>query len=519
MTQAATVPPAKPPTHVAHLNGAVLSFHYEDYETVVPGFVAAQGGGVPSITAIVEAPVAPVVPLVVAAPAEPKVGQYDIVGDARSAIDREAARAAGFTPAAPVYRQGLRADGMRGHRDTFDALPLAAEAAERLERRVAAENRRDVTVATTDVRLNNAGLLALSPRSPRLTIDQRAFGSLVARLGMPAGASTYLAAIEPELRAVNVNHWVAGDVTRREQATRQDRISLGKEYEPGSLVVRTRDSGVAGQRSAFGVVSPDYAEFDADRLAAAVKLATPPGARAQVTYDGHRTKFDVLFFSDIIPEHAVAGEFFKAGVQIRTDDVGGGSLTIDAMIWQNLCLNFIIIDRAGQHVDRIRHIGEPEKLAARFKKAFAAALDKLAHFTEAWGYAQAEDVIPRSLVLARETGVIEAVEPFAVLPVSQVLPGIFNGMIERDLVPLPKRDRKATVAQLMTMWERDTSAAVRAREEVLTRSAVVNAVTRYAHEVNDDAFQESAIEASAGALLFGKGRTAPAALPFLPLAL
>ena len=65
----------------------------------------------------------------------------------------------------------------------------------------------------------------------------------------------------------------------------------------------------------------------------------------------------------------------------------------------------------------------------------------------------------------------------------------------------------------MKMWELDDSSATREKNTVITRAAVVNAVTRYAHEVNADPFAESAIEAAGGALLYSKG-----ALPFVPLA-
>lgn len=537
----------RPITHVAELNGTRVEFNVADYDEVVADLVAKHGPGVPDVMSIgaatrVIAPAAgngvpmikqfsdvivtptgsvAVQKLALAAPVI-AVGQYDAAGDARSQKDRDAAVAAGFAPKQPVYRQGLRASGMRRHREEFGELPDAKHAATRLIVQVGAEQRRDVEFPATDVRVNKDGLLALG-RAPRLLFTSRAFQSLTARLSMPAGASTYLPAIEPELRALNVNHWVADTYKEAEVARAKEAYDAKKTFEPTSLVFRTRNAPAKPgcdearpARECFGIVSDSYGELDADKIAEAIRMAVPADARARVTYDGHRTKFDVIFFSNIEPEHAVAGEFFKAAVQIRTDDAGGGSIVVSAAIHQNLCLNFIILDKAVGEVARIRHIGSTEKLAKRFEEAFAKALDKISHFTKAWGYAQEEDALAGALVMAKNTGAISAAEldSYVVRPVSELLPGIFNGLIERELVPLPKRDRAATVQALMAMWSKDESAATRQRDTLLTRAAVVNAVTRYAHEVNEDPFLESEIEAAGGALLFGKNGLAPAPLPF-----
>lgn len=506
----------KNPTHIATLNGATLRFHNEDYDTAMPAFVEKYGPGVPDVKPLETLALVTftndgndgrmvVRPGQMAVTNKLGVGDYDAAGDARSAADRAAAKLAGFSPRQPVYRQGLRATGMQKYREKFERMPFAVDACSHLVVRVAAEERRDIEWPAKDVRLNKEGLLALG-RSPRLAFNERGFKSLVARLGMPQGASTYLPAIDATDRAVNVNNWAVKNITE------------------GNVVVRTRnvlnenEPDAVESRECFGVVSDSYGQFDADQIAAAVRLACPEDARARVAYDGQRTKIDVVFFSNIIPDHAVAGEFFQAAVQVRTDDTGGGSIVVSAALHQNLCLNFIILDKAVEAVARIRHVGSTEALAEKFREAFKVALTKIEHFTKAWGYAQEDDVAAASLVVAKNTGEITAEEfdGYVVRPISEVLPGIFNGLLERDLVPLPKRDRAATVKALMTMWEKDESAA-RRDATLLTRASVVNAVTRYAHEVNEDPFTETEIESAGGALLFGKAGKAPAPLPFVPL--
>lgn len=414
---------------------------------------------------------------------------------------------------------------MRKFREKFDRLPDAANAMTRLINQVQSEQRRDIEFPARDVRVNQDGLLVLDRKRARILFTGRAFQSLTARLGMPAGAATYLPAIEPKLRAINVNQWVEGAYGDAETERAKEAYTAQKKFEPATLVFRTRNAPSKDDvesetpvRECFGCVSDSYGEFDADKIAEALRLAVPADARARVTYDGHRTKFDVIFFSNIKPEHAVAGEFFEAAVQIRTDDAGGGSIVVSAALHQNLCLNFIILDKAVEAVARIRHIGSTEKLAEKFREAFKDALGKIDHFLKAWGYAQTEDAAARALAAAKNTDVIstEELDSFVVRPVSEVLPGIFNGLIERDLVPLPKKNRAETVKALMSMWAKDESAATR-DPATLTRAAVVNAVTRYAHEVNEDPFLETELESAGGALLFGKKGLAPAPLPFVPL--
>jgi hypothetical protein len=526
----------RPPTHVAVLNGHRIEFADADYEEALADLVQKHGPGVPKVEALVPGkrmlPAGTALEVVsgngattkVSTPVNIAVGQYDAAGDARSQRDREAAVAAGFSPRQPVYRQGLRADGMQKHRAKFDKLPNARDAAQRLIDQVIREQRDQVEFAAVSTRVNDKGRLALG-RGRRLLFTERSFASLVARLDMPDGAASYLPEIDPELRALNMNHWIAGPFAFAEDKRLEEKRREGKKAEPKQLTFRTRLAGGydpeahPGDRECFAVVSGKYGEFDADEIARAVKMATPADARARVTYDGFRTKIDVIFFSNIEPKHAVAGEFFQAAVQIRSDDAGGGSIVVSAALHQNLCLNFIILDKAVGEVARIRHVGSTEELAKKFTEAFEAALKKIEHFTQAWGYAQEEDAAARALATAKQTGAItaEELDAYVVRPVSEVLPGIFNGLIERELVPVSKRNRAETVQQLMTMWERDESAATRQRDTFLTRAAVVNAVTRYAHEVNEDPFLESELEAAGGALLFGKDGAAPGPLPFVPL--
>lgn len=550
---------SKPATHLATLNGQTLRFNAEDFDSVLPEFVKASGGGVPVVeelrtgdrSAVLvhtapdsvksiplstgRKPVARTSP--VAAP-KIEVGSMDAEGRERSERDRDAAVLAGFAPRQPVFERGLRATGMDRHKAEFEALPETHVAMSELVGAVAAENRKDVEVDQAELRMTRTGLLVNKcGEHGRVTmalgLDERAIGALSSRLGMNS-AGKYLASIRPEVRAININQWCANDVPAREAKARAEVQAMnasiaakgGKQRpmpEAETVVLRTRDSkieipGVDRGRSVFGVVSDGYAPFDADLVGRAIAGAVKAtDSRAEVHYDGYRTKVDVMWFSDVKPEHAVAGEYFKAGVRVRTDDTGGGSCRVSAVVWQNLCLNFIIIDQAAQDIAVIRHVGDVAKLARLFENAFKKAETKLGHFLEAWGHACEEDVLSRSFQSEIDMGTIDDVKPFVGLPVSKVLPGIFNGIVERELVPVPRRNRDQVVGDLMSMWSKDVSGATLDREGKLTRAAVVNAFTRYAHEINVDPFKAHDIEAAAGSLLYGRKGATPAALPFIPM--
>lgn len=167
-------------------------------------------------------------------------------------------------------------------------------------------------------------------------------------------------------------------------------------------------------------------------------------------------------------------------------------------------------------VARIRHVGGVAVLARRFAHAFADAQRRIAPFMQQWGFAMREDAVERALAAVGSGPV----------PIWQALPGLFGGILERELVPVPVRvagGRDAVVKQLVEMYRRDDSAARidpatgQPRDRV-TRAAIVNAFTRYAHEVNDDPWVQREIEQAAGALLWprrGAGEAEP--LPYLPM--
>jgi hypothetical protein len=440
-----------------------------------------------------------------------EAGAIDAVGAARSLVNRDAAVAAGFSPAAPVYERGSRVNetgvaNARRSRVEHDKKPLVVDATTGLIGQIRAEARHIVTAGSNDIAMDDNGNIVIGRES--FGISRDAFGALVSRLGY--GGTEYLSRLPAKARAANVNFW--REVIAREDpdmASDAELIaqSLGRKpvgtAEECSFRLRTLRNG---KEEAFAVVSPEYTPFDADLIADAIRrvcLSTPTmttpldggtfvadlaQARGRVTYDGAKSRFEVMFHSDIPASEYTAGEFFKAGVLIRSDDTGSGACRVVPVIWQNLCLNLLILDLAKGDEISIRHVGSVQKLTRAFEKAFKSSLGKIAHFVKAWGYACKEQVLDATR------------RAYSSCPndAERALPGLFNGALSKGLVSIPGR-RRDVVAALVEQWRADTSAA---KSAGLTRASVVNALTRYAHTIPmDDPWAEDEIQRDAARLL------------------
>ncbi len=94
--------------------------------------------------------------------------------------------------------------------------------------------------------------------------------------------------------------------------------------------------------------------------------------------------------------------------------------------------------------------------------------------------------------------------------IEQLIPGYFNGCIERELVPV-RGKRQDVVRSLVAMHAKDQSSATRHGP---SRASIANAFTRWAHEVNVDPWLEDDVQRAAGRLI---SNDQP--LPFEPIEL
>lgn len=426
-------------------------------------------------------------------------------GAARSATDKAAAIAAGFSPADPIFERGTRViqlgvENAKRSRVEHDAKPTVRECCDALVARVAAEKRTDRVVAVAELGMNKVGQLTRSGNA--VHIGEDAFLSLMHRVEVK-GARYVASLTDVERRAMNVTADLREYVAKDAEAVKAD--PNGKR-QPAKMNLRLRKTEHGPE--CFAVTSEKYTAFDVDKIAQAIALAAPAEARGTVVYDGAKAKFEVVFHSTTQPQNYVAGEYFRAGVHISTDDTGKGGIKVRAMICQNLCLNLIILDEATVPIASLWHLGSVEKLAAKFRAAFAQALESISHFLNQWGVATQENLVATTQAQLAAEGEGETQYD---LSVEDVMRGVFNGLIEDGDLGLPKRNRLDVVEGLMTMWSADDSSA---RSTFgASRAAAVNAVTRWAHEINNDPWAEDTLQASAGTLLASKKPLRYLALP------
>lgn len=478
-------------THTISLGSDTRFADATNYNAIIEEMIAKNGGKFdgleikPIAAEAVAAVLAPTIitALPLAAPATPafvRGSTVDAVGAARALDDTILAKLNGFAPQQPLFTRGtkvfdLGVDNARQSRVEHNEKPLVEEACVQFIQRIAAEKRADEVVPFDRLRMNAKGELVnacevVPGQGPMIATDgklgpmtNRGFASLLSRSGI--GGHQYLSAIPAKLRAINVNHHFSG----------RD----GCPIPEGDVKIRTRRTH--GGREIFAVVSPKYTSYDAHMVAGELITAVEgTQARGSVLYDGERARFEALWHSDVQPEDYVAGEFFKAGIIITTADDGSGSCRVSACVWQNLCLNLIIIDEAEQEIERIRHIGAVETMAARLRAALVAAEEKVAGFVKKWGYA-CRDILDQP----------------GDMSVNAIIPGYFNGVIERELVPV-RGKRQDVVRSLVQMYEKDESSATR---KGFTRAALANAFTRWAHEVNTDPWLQDDVQRAAGLLV------------------
>lgn len=356
-----------------------------------------------------------------------EAGQVSPVAKARIEAQEQSLTKAGFSLAPPLFAAGTRVlplgdRNFRLERTRVEALPPYREAAAGLTSTIAGEDRRDVELLLRDVRLDEGGAIVLDGTSYPFTED--AFAQLVALMGIGHGAR-YLALCPTDLRATNVN---------RQAIVQRNR----------TLRLRTRRT-LRGTREVYAVVTPSYAVVDSDALVgvAADSLAD---ARAEVVYDGAGAKVTALFLPDAIVDLA-AGDVFKVGVQVSTDDTGRGRIKVAAVAFRNRCLNLLVIGEGTVETVSAVHKGDPARILDTVRDGVNEAREKIADFLEAWGHARK-----------------------VVVDVAATLRAWVD---ERKLGAIPARDRDQAVEALLGSWQKEPGD---------TLADAVNAVSRSAHE-------------------------------------
>ena len=430
-------------------------------------------------------------PVVVAPVAPPPVVVDPLVsaeGAARASADEALARSMGFSPKPPVYTIGtvvneIGVDNARQSRKDFEALPFTDTACKDLADRVKSEKREDHLIDVDSLKMLSNGALVV-PWNGALPMTERGFEGLCT-FTTPGGGG-YLRECETDLRATNMNRWFpkARKLDKRawNRAVKEAQ-QLGHDAPPQSdfevpRKVTLREREMNGKREIFATTGPRYGKFDVDQIAQqiAAGVAEYHDSRCEITYDGYRARIVILAHSDVQPEKYVAGEIFKAGIEVSTADDGSGAIHVSATLLRNLCRNLLTLDLSKLKAGSRRHVGSTESISESVKSHMDLALSKVAVFMQKWSEGAVEDILSRYSLNDPEE--------------------VFQGLVLNRVVYVPGVKPEEMVQRLQKAWD---------KEPGRFKTAYINAVSRMAHEESwDSPWVTSDLEAVAGDLMMQK---------------
>lgn len=358
---------------------------------------------------------------------------YSPIAAKRIAEQARIAAASGFSLPDPLFAPGTRVisvgeDNFAAERAAVAELPTFDSARRALTSRIANEDRKDLVVTHADLAMYHDGSILVN--GVQHSIQKDAFSAFATRAGFGCGTQYLVQRCDPARRAYNVNQeiWTLDP-------------ALG-------FKLRTRRTA-NGERSIYAVTSPQYAAVDAPEVLAAAAAAIGD-ANAEITYDGSSTRATCLWMPDTVIDLA-AGDIFKAGIRISTDDTGRGRIRVEAVLFRNLCLNLIIIGEASKTTLDQVHRGDTGDIVSRIKAAAESAAKCIDPFLDMWGK-------------ARKVRVEDPIEALRSL--------VYGGA----LAPATKGEREGALAALTAAF---------AVEPGNTLADLVNAATRAAHESTD----------------------------------
>lgn len=284
----------------------------------------------------------------------------------------------GFAVPPPIFAPGTRVravgdQNFRIERDRVDRMPDFDVAAQAVQDTIADEERRDLTVRVADVRMTDGGELKVG--DVELELEVNAFHQLANLCDFGMGARYLAEKCSSGLRATNVNYHLA----------RRD----GRQ-----LTLRTRQDG--GRRRVFATVTPSYTPVDTDAVLGAVRSSLSD-AHVEMRYDGSGVRATALWMPDEVVDLA-AGDIFKVGVRIETDDTGRGRIRVSGVVWRNRCLNLIIIGEGEVETVSQVHRGDPDRILEVVTNGVEEARAKVGDFLDAWGHARNVKVQPTELL-------------------------------------------------------------------------------------------------------------------------
>jgi hypothetical protein len=398
------------------------------------------------------------------------------LGAERATRDAQTLTSLGFVVPPPIYAVGslvnsTGVENAKRKRLEHDKKPLLGDAVAQFCEVIRKENRRDVVIEKPrDLEFRDDGTVQLA--EGLIAFDQNSFEALTKRLDMPRGAASYLQAVPPDVRAWNMRKWLS---------------QYNGDIKP--LRLRLRDGFRAGE--VYAVVSAKYVDYGLDLVAKDLLAALEdlPGLRATVDYDGRRMQIDATAFSDVKPERYVAGEVFQVGCRVSSVDDGTGSARGGGSALRNLCLNLMILANIQDGGFSVAHRGTRDAFRIALREGYEQGARAARTFVRQWNSeTQTADFRGQVRPVDGESAVPSGNDSYSL---NQLLFGLFLAEQARGSIPVGQKE----IGGIVEAWR---------KEPETSRKGVANALTRYAHEGQADAWHADDIERAAVSLLVSK---------------
>lgn len=386
----------------------------------------------------------------------------DATDIARAENDARIARAAGFTLPATVVPFGTKVipegqDRYRQSRATWEDMAGAGAVLAGLGDRVRAERRSERVMALRDLEMAPTGELQRRIGQTRpLPLSRHAWEQLSRLSYTPEVPEGQDSPGRVRLLPGGADKYLSDPMTPIARRAAEVSYHLSQAHAGGRALLRLRERQ---EGEIFAVLSPAYCtDADADKVADMLAARKFPGARGQAMYDGSKWSIDVLWHSAIEQgESVVAGEIFQAGVRIQSADDGTGKLRVQALLWRNLCLNFLVIGTACKETST-HHVRWSGTMGTWLQQAVDSALTSIDGFAGRWAEAT------KTAILGQHFG--EPAEAFGKLvDLDFISPPEGSGLSDKDYV-----DRLVSAYY-----------AEQGQGAYVTVAATINALTRAAH--------------------------------------
>ena len=273
-------------------------------------------------------------------------------------------------------------DNLAVARTTWDNKPDAATAATDFFNCIKKEEREDIVLELSELRMQDDGSLTTGKNGEGFVFEEHGLKQLLAatRFGshndrsQTAGplfprAFETMKALDPDVRAYVFN----------------EHMKRHCSYDK-AMMFRTRKN--VNKRSIFGVVGENYKAFDADKVACMVADAVSDMPfKAELKYNADTTNL-MMDITMHAPEDLVdfsAGDLYEVGFRFKSNDRGGGSINGSAIAFWNECLNMIILHSQKKEIMRAIHKGNMTEKMNAIREAMNAARPAMERFAQHWG--------------------------------------------------------------------------------------------------------------------------------------